>query len=224
MGPDKIASGLARLTDREREAMLLVERKWRRRQIADHFGVKISTVDTFVLRAREKLGGLPAKEAARLIAEALAQDKNMTGSGQTGPDPRTDAAAAALHALVVETKEPARDLRAPDQPGSPVGQAAGLHMVGPAARTPRAAGRNERDGEHPPHGAGRRDHHPVAAAGSGAARGVPGFLGLDQRRLGVNTLGVGQRLAVIAGLMITSALAFGSLIAGLQALEGLLHH
>ncbi|MBE7217915.1 MAG: hypothetical protein INR64_05530 [Caulobacteraceae bacterium] len=201
--------------------MLLVERKWRRLQIADALGVKITTVDTYILRAREKLGGLSAREAARVIAETMAQDKNMTQSGQAAPEVRTDAAAPAPHPLAVEAKESASDHRAPDRPGPQVDQAPGLHLVGPAARAPRPADRHERGGLHPPHGAGRGDHDPVAAAGSGAARGLPGLLGGDQRRLGPNTLGAGPRLAVIAGLMILCALAFGSIIAGLQALEGL---
>ncbi|MBI1405619.1 MAG: hypothetical protein GC145_05790 [Caulobacter sp.] len=244
--------GLERLTERERQVLRLVYEHLNSKEIGRKLGIADHTVVNHLRKARERLGVTTRFEAARLLRAAEQHAMTRSVSGMTvvmAPDEDDPAGLAqrtgARRHDPSQRSQPRRRPR--PQPGAldegrggalrerlPPGPAvenpdAGLDL-GAAGATARQPGVRPGDGVGDAGaGVGGAQASPLAPAGNGPARDpLRGLRGYGRRLFApepggrLNSLGPVQRLGVIGAIMLATALAFGTTLSGLLALQQLI--
>ena len=249
-GKAKKEQGLDALTERERQILRLVGEHLNSKEIGRELGIADHTVVNHLRKAREKVGVTSRYEAARLLRQAEhgmtrgvsgmttvmapppADPPSLAPQVGASDDPRKRSQHGAqpgpqLGHVDEERGRPVRSL-VPEQPANEnAASGVDLGAAGATARQP---------GFEPGHGG--RDAGvdfrgpqtvPVAPAGDGLAGDlVRGLRGYGRRLFApepggrLNGLAPVQRLGVIGAIMLFTALAFGTTLSGLLALQQLI--
>ncbi|NBB14552.1 hypothetical protein GVN21_04155 [Caulobacter sp. SLTY] len=246
----KREQGLATLTERERQILRLVGEHLNSKEIGRELGIADHTVVNHLRKAREKVGVTSRYEAARLLRQAEGgMTRNVSGMTPVMAPPAADRPSSApqVGASDDTRKRSQRRLQPGPQPdpvdeerGGPVrslvpeqpaneNAAAGVDLgaAGATARQPGLEpGHGFRDAGA---GFGGSQAVPVAPAGDGLAGDlVRGLRGYGRRLFAaepggrLNRLAPVQRLGVIGAIMLFTALAFGTTLSGLLALQQLI--
>ena len=240
------------LTPRERECLRLVYEHLSSKEIGRRLGISKHTVDTHVDKARQRLGAQDRYDAARRVAasDRVAAIPTLWGPDTNGifEDHGIRSDHPALREIdrepfqrrpYIESRKPGVGVapesgrRAPDLAGSPgAGDSDARLYLGAGGAAARGPFRSPIEGgDHPGAGFGAAQAGALETAGDGLARALLSRLdpygrilpaGTSARGDGRNALGPLARLGLILAMAIASAMAFGSVIAGLHALRELI--
>jgi DNA-binding CsgD family transcriptional regulator len=244
-------NGLDRLTERERQVLRLVYEHLNSKEIGKRLGIADHTVVNHLRKARERLGVTTRYEAARLLRAAEEHVMTRGVSGMTvvmAPDEDDPSGLAQPNGAPDDTRQRSQPSRSPRTEPGPLDEgrggtlrerlpegsgieiaAAGLDL-GAAGATARQPGLGTGDGgSDAGAGLGGAQASPLAAPGDGLAGDTLRGLRRYGRRLfaadpggRLNSLGAVQRLGVIGAIMLATALAFGTTLSGLLALQQLI--